>query len=362
MIHPLHERYAKLLVTYCTSVQPGENVLLNLESPALPLARPLVREVLRAGGIPHLRISYPELSADVLELATGSYLDGEPGLELAEIERVQAWIRVGAPSNTRGLEGADKTRLGQLQKRLRPVTSYRTQRTKWCGTLFPTASGAQEAGMSLDDYETFVYGAMFLFNDDPASRWLELHQTQAGLIDRLTQAQEVRILAEGTDLTLNVAGRTWVNSDGHRNMPSGEVFTSPRETSAEGTIRFDIPSAVHGTEVSGVELTFRSGEVVAARADKGNDLLEAQLKVDSGARFLGELGVGTNPLIQRPTGSILYDEKIGGTVHLALGQSYLETGGQNTSAIHWDLICDLRQGGSILLDGETFQENGQFVR
>ena len=362
MIHPLHQRYASLLVGYCTSVQPGENVLLNLESPALPLARPLVREVLEAGGIPHLRVSYPELTADILELATDTYLDSTLELERAEIEHVQAWIRVGAPSNTRGLERADKSRLGRLQKRLRPVTTHRTQQTKWCGTLFPTAAGAQEAGMSLDDYETFVYGAMFLFDEDPAARWRELHETQAALIERLERAQEVRILADGTDLTLSVAGRTWVNSDGHRNMPSGEVFTSPLETSAEGTIRFDIPSAVHGTEVSGVALTFSEGKVVAARADKGDELLQAQLGTDAGARFLGELGIGTNSHIQRPTGSILYDEKIGGTVHLALGQSYAETGGQNSSAIHWDLICDLRRGGSILLDGETFQENGRFIR
>ncbi len=361
MIHPLHERYAELLVGYCTDVQPGENVLLNLESPALVMARPLVRAVLKAGGIPHLRVSYPELTADVLELATEGFLESDAALEQAEIAHVQAWIRVSAPSNTRGLGNADKTRLGRLQRRLRPVSTYRTQKTKWCGTLFPTAAGAQEAGMSLDAYETFVYGAMFLLTDDPVARWLELHALQESLIARLERARTVRIVADGTDLTLDVAGRRWINSDGHRNMPSGEVFTGPHEASAEGTIRFDIPSAVHGTEVTGVTLTFEGGRVVAAHADKGDDLLQAQLEADPGARFLGELGIGTNAHIQRPTGSILFDEKIGGTVHLALGQSYAETGGQNASAIHWDLICDLRRGGSILLDGETFQENGRFV-
>lgn len=359
-MHPLLERYAELLVGYCTDVQPGDNVLLNLESPALPLARPLVREVLKAGGIPHLRVSYPELTADILELAGEGFLDSTPELERAEIERVQAWIRVAAPSNTRGLEGSDKTKLGRLQTRLRPVSNVRLQHTKWCGTLFPTPAGAQEAGMSIDAYETFVYGAMFLFDNDPAGRWAELREMQAKLIARLREAREVRILADGTDLTLSVAGRTWVNSDGHRNMPSGEVFTGPLETSAEGTIRFTVPSTVHGTEVAGVELTFSGGQVVAARADKGDDLLQAQLGTDAGARFLGELGIGTNPHIQRPSGSILFDEKIGGTVHLALGQSYSETGGQNASAIHWDLICDLRRGGQLLLDGEVFQDNGLF--
>lgn len=360
MIHPLHERYAQLLVGYCTDVQPGENVLLNLELPALPLARPLVREVLKAGGVPHLRLSYPELTADLLELAQDSLLDGEAGLERSEIEHTHAWIRVGAPTNTRALTGADSSKLGRLQKRSRGVTAHRTRKTKWCGTLFPTPADAQEAGMSLDDYETFVYGAMFLFDDDPVAGWRKLHDDQARLIERLSRAHEVRIQADGTDLTLSVKGRTWVNSDGHRNMPSGEVFTGPVETTANGTVRFGVPSTVHGTLVSGVELTFRDGQVVAARADEGDELLQAQLETDPGARHLGELGIGTNPHIQRPTKSILFDEKIGGTVHLALGQSYPETGGTNASAIHWDLICDLRGGGLITLDGEPFQENGVF--
>ncbi len=361
MIDPLHERYAKLLVGYCTDVQPGENVLLNIESPALPLARALVREVLRAGGVPHLRVSYPELTADVLELATDGFLDSEPGLELSEIRRAHAWIRVGAPSNTRTLQGADKTKLGRLQGRLRGVSDIRTQETKWCGTLFPTYAGAQDAEMSLDEYERFVYGAMFLFEDDPVVGWRELHDEQARLIERLSRARVVRIQADGTDLTLSISGRSWVNSDGHRNMPSGEVFTGPVETSAEGRVRFDVPSTVHGVEVAGVELTFRAGKVVSAKADKGDELLQAQLEIDPGARFLGELGIGTNTHIQRPTKSILFDEKIGGTVHLALGQSYRETGGTNASAIHWDLICDLRRGGLITLDGEPFQENGHFT-
>jgi aminopeptidase len=360
MIHPLHERYAELLVGYCLSVQPGDNVLLNLETPALPLARALVREVLAADGIPHLRVLYPELLADVLELAGDAFLDSEPTLELAEIKNVRAWLRVAAPSNTRTLGGADKAKLGRVQTRLRGVSDIRTQETRWCGTLFPTYAGAQDAEMSLDAYERFVYGAMFLFEDDPVASWGALREEQARLIERLSRANEVRIRAEGTDLTLSVAGRTWINSDGRRNMPSGEVFTGPLEGSANGTIRFDVPSAVHGVEVAGVELTFRDGEVVSAKADKGDDLLQAQLATDTGARFLGELGIGTNYHIQRPSKSILFDEKIGGTVHLALGQSYRETGGENASAIHWDMIADLRRGGLLELDGEPLQQDGRF--
>lgn len=360
MIHPIHEKYARLLVDYCCQVQTGENVSINVDTPAEPMARAVVREVLRAGAIPHLHLSYPELLEDVLELAQDSYLASEPTLDLSEIKQLQSWIRIRAPHNSRALQNADKDKLARLLKRNRPVQNIRVRETKWLGTLYPTAAGAQAAGMSLSDYETFVYGAMFLFDDDPVAKWREIHGFQAKLIERLSTASEVQIKAEGTDLRLNVKGRTWINSDGHKNMPSGEVFTGPLEDSANGHITYSIPSAVNGVEVENIRLTFKDGKVVEARADKGDDLLQAQLQTDDGARFLGELGIGTNYNIQIPTKSILFDEKIGGTVHLALGQSYQETGGQNESAIHWDMICDLRQGGAVYLDGELFQENGEF--
>ncbi|HEX7021267.1 MAG TPA: aminopeptidase, partial [Trueperaceae bacterium] len=196
--------------------------------------------------------------------------------------------------------------------------------------------------------------------DDPVARWQDIAALQDRLIERLQDAKEVHIVAEGTDLKLSVEGRAWVNSAGHRNMPSGEVFTGPIENSANGHITFTIPSAVNGVEVENVRLAFQDGKVVDAHADKGDDLLQSQLATDEGARYLGELGIGTNANIQIPTKSILFDEKIGGTVHLALGRSYAETLGVNESAIHWDMICDLRQGGAIYLDGELFEENGSF--
>ena len=360
MIYPLHEKYAKLLVEYCTSVQEGENVSVNVDTPAVPMARAVVREVLRAGGNPVLHMNYPELVEDVLELAPESYYDAEPTLALSEIKQIDAFIRVGAPLNSRALQNADKSKLSRLQKKSRPVQNIRVRETKWCGTLYPTPSGAQDAGMSLSEYETFVYGAMFLFDDDPVTKWKEIHDFQAHLIEHLSKAKEVHIKAEGTDLKLNVSGRTWINSDGHKNMPSGEVFTGPIEDSANGHITYTVPSAVRGVEVENIRVTFENGKAVEATAEKGDDLLQSQLDTDEGARFLGELGIGTNYNIQTPTKSILYDEKIGGTVHLALGQSYQETGGTNESAIHWDMICDLRKGGAIYLDGELFQEDGEF--
>lgn len=362
MIHPIHEAYARLLVHYSLDVQAGEQVSLNVETPAEPMARAVYREVLKAGGYPTLQLGYPEQLLDLLACAPESYYQSEPSLELSVIKQTDAWLRISAPSNSRLLQNADKQKIGRLAKRNRQVQNIRVQDTKWCGTLYPTDAGAQDAGMSLDEYERFVFGAMFLYDEDPIAKWLEIEQLQAELIRHLERAEEVRIVAEGTDLRLNVKGRTWVNSAGRKNMPSGEVFTTPHENSAEGHITYTIPSAVRGVEVENVKLSFTGGKVTEASAEKGEDFLLAQLETDAGARYLGELGIGTNRNIQIPTKSILFDEKIGGTVHLALGQAYQETGGTNESAIHWDMICDLRQGGAIYLDGELFQENGEFKR
>jgi aminopeptidase len=227
--------------------------------------------------------------------------------------------------------------------------------------VWPTDALAQEAGMALDDFAAFVRGALFLDRPDPVAAWGELRAFQDELIGRLKGADQIRIEAAGTDLTLSVKGRAWVNSDGKRNMPSGEVFTGPHETSANGTIFFDVPSSPAGVHVAGVQMTFKDGEVVEAHAQQGDAYLQRALATDAGARRLGELGIGTNFGIDRPVGTILFDEKIGGTVHLAVGRSYPETGGTNESAVHWDLICDVRKGGRISADGEVIQENGAFA-
>ncbi len=361
MLHPMHVKFADLLVGYCTRVQPGESVAIHVPTSAVPMARALTRSVLRAGGRPEVRLAYPEFQEDVLELASDAYFDAEPVLDLEEVRRVDAWIRVAAPTNSRALQAADKGRVARLARQQGPVTALRLDRTKWVGTLFPTDAAAQDAGMSLGAFEAFVFDAMFLNDPDPVAKWAELRAFQATLIERLAQAREVRIEGPGTDLRMSVAGRTWVNSDGRKNMPSGEVFTGPHEDSAEGTVFFDLPSAVSGSVVRGVRLRFEAGKVVEASAEEGDDLLQAQLGADPGARFLGELGIGTNFRIRTPILNTLYDEKIGGTVHLALGRSYPETGGTNQSAIHWDLITDLRAGGELLVDGEPLQRDGRFL-
>ncbi|HEX7002427.1 MAG TPA: aminopeptidase [Trueperaceae bacterium] len=355
------EAYARLLAGYCVRVAPGDKVMLSVDLAAVPLARPLARAVLEAGGEPFMRLHYPQAVRDVLELASEELLMSEAAVQLREMEAMDAFINVSAQTNSRELQEADRSRLAALDRRLAPVGRRRVEHTRWVTTLFPTPAAAQEAGMSSDAFERFVCDAMFLYDDDPAARWVELGRRQQTLVDRLASADVITLLGPGTNLTLRVKGRTWANSDGRRNMPSGEVFTSPLEDSATGQITFTVPSGVKGTVVEGVRLRFEAGKVVEATADKGQDVLDAQLATDAGARYLGEIGIGTNPHIRVPTLKTLYDEKILGTVHLALGRSYESTGGVNDSAIHWDLVCDLREGGSVTVDGEPFLEDGRLI-
>ena len=233
---------------------------------------------------------------------------------------------------------------------------------RWCGTVWPTPAGAQQAGMSTGDFAALVERALFLDRDDPVAAWGELRD-DAGAADRAA-VERARAAHRGRGHRPRGSastGRTWVNSDGKRNMPSGEVFTGPHEDSAEGVIRYTIPSSPRGVAVEGIELRFEAGRVVEARADRGEEYLRETLATDDGASLLGEIGIGTNFGIDRPVGMILLDEKIGGTVHLAVGRSYPETGGTNESAVHWDMICDLRQGGRLSADGEPILEDGRFI-
>ncbi len=352
------QKHADLLADYCLNAQGGERVLIQGSTLALPLFEALHVALLRRGAAPLLRLEYPAQLDDVYRFASDDLLDTLHPLQLQETESVAASLRVLTPTAPAG--DLDPGRQARHRRALAPVARARAQR-RWSLTLYPTEYGAESAGLSLPDYADFVAGAMFLNDPDPVARWAEVRAMQAGLIGQLSRADEVRILAPDTDLRLSVGGRTWVNSDGKRNMPSGEVFTGPLENSANGHIFFGLPTVFGGTLVSGVRLEFRDGQVVSASAEEGEAALLAALETDAGARFLGELGVGTNFGIRQPSRNILFDEKIGGTVHLALGNSYPETGGRNESALHWDLICDLRAGGQLLLDGELFQDGGQFV-
>jgi aminopeptidase len=352
--------FAALLCDYCLEVSPGQQVVVRSTTLASPLLLALQRAVLEREAWPHLRVALPEQEAGYWAAARPFHHDAFAPLDLLEAEHTDASLSIHAPANTRELAGVEPAVLSRAARARAPVREAALRR-RWCVSLWPTAAGAQQAGMSTADFAAFVERALFLDRPDPAAAWRSLSSLQAQLIDRLAAASELRIEGDGTDLSLSVAGRTWINSDGRRNMPSGEVFTGPVETSASGVVRFDIPSSPRGVEVSGISLEFREGVVVSAHADRGDEVLQAMLATDEGARRLGEIGIGTNDGIDRPVGTILFDEKIGGTIHLALGRSYPETGGTNESAVHWDMICDLRHGGRLTADGTPILVDGRLV-
>ena len=352
--------FARLLTDYCLEVSEGQQVAIASSTLAAPLLLALQREVLERGAWPLLDVALPGQSEGFWGAVRDAQLDSLPSAELAAAKELDASLRIQATDNANALASVDPSRLARAARAQAPLRELRLAK-RWAITLWPTAAAAQQAGMGTRELEDFVERALFLDRDDPVAAWGELRAFQAGLISRLAPAKEIHILGEGTDLRLDVTDRVWVNSDGKRNMPSGEVFTGPHERSAEGVIRFTIPTAPRGVVVEDVTLEFREGRVVSARAERGDAYLQATLETDEGARFLGELGIGTNFGIDRPIGAILFDEKIGGTVHLAVGKSYPETGGTNESVVHWDMICDLRQGGTLSADGEVILRDGAFV-
>jgi aminopeptidase len=352
--------FARLLTDYCLEVRPGQQVQVSSTTLAAPLLLALQREILARGAWPLLDVSLPGQGEGFWAAARDAHLDAFPSAELASAQKLDATLRIHATENANALAGVDPARLARFARSRGPLREA-TLAHRWAITLWPTAATAQQAGMGTLQLEDFVSRALFLDRDDPTAAWGELRGFQAELIERLAPAREIRIEADGTDLTLRVEGRTWINSDGKRNMPSGEVFTGPHEDSADGVIRFTIPTSPRGVVVEDVTLELREGRVVSARAERGDAYLQATLETDPGARVLGELGIGTNFGIDRPIGAILFDEKIGGTVHLALGRSYPETGGTNESSVHWDMICDLRQGGRLSADGEVILADGAFT-
>jgi aminopeptidase len=350
-------RYASLLADYCLQLRPGQTVLIEGQTPALPLLEALQQACLERGAFP---IVHALSAANNPIFYGGEWVEKTNPAMLEIIRNSDAFLRIDSAANPLELASVSPEQLSNYRKSWKPFSEIRMKK-RWCITLYPTPGYAQQAGMGTVEFASFVERAMYLDKPDPVAAWLELSRFQAALIERLKPVKQIRIQAPATDLTLNVEGRTWINSDGKRNMPSGEVFTGPLETSAEGEVSFNLPVVVSGQRVGGVYLRFEAGKVVEAKAEQGEAYLLKMLDTDPGARFLGELGIGTNFGIDRPTGFILYDEKIGGSIHLAVGSGYPETGSSNQSAIHWDLILDLRQGGRILADGEVLQENGKFL-
>ena len=308
----------------------------------------------------------------MLEYANDDQLSYENPIWQKEIETVDGRIAVWASTNTKALSNfpsAKTTLLSKGRKRIMQVNMDRAAKGElnWVGTQYPTPAHAQDAEMSTTEYADFVFKAGLLDHDDPAASWKKLGEAQQRLVDFLHEKVEQGkseycvAAANGTDLTMDVAGKKWINCDGAANFPDGEVFSGPVVESVNGKIRYSFPAVHIGRECDGIELTFRDGKCVNARADKGEDFLIALLDQDPGARFIGECAIGTNYGITRYTKNTLFDEKIGGTVHFAVGQGYPETGNTNESSLHWDMVCDLRQGGEISIGGEVFARDGRFL-
>ena len=363
---PRVENLAKLLVNYCVEVGPGDKVMLRGVAASLPLVSATYREIIRAGGHATLTWDEPIFQEILLREGNDDQLKWVNPAEALQIEDFDCYIRCGAPENTRALSSIPAARQNMLRQAQGPLLNRRMERAaagdfRWVGTLFPTQALAQDADMSLGEYEDFVYGACFADRPDPVAAWQEMSSWQQKLVDWLCGKKEVVVKGPNVDLTLSIDGRTFINSDGHRNMPSGEIFTGPVEESVNGWVRFDFPAIYAGREVEGIELKFVDGVVTEASAKKNEDFLISALDTDSGSRILGEFAVGTNNGIQRFTRSILFDEKIGGTIHMAVGSGYPDTGSKNRSALHWDMICDMRNGGQIHVDGELFYDSGRFL-
>ncbi len=363
----IHRKYAELLVDYSLAVKPGERVIVRSTPEAEPLLREVYRRILEAGGEPELKVQYDWQQSLFYEHASDEVLARSPDIYRHEVEHTDATLYIYASQNTRETSGSDPERQKARAKLMMPIQEYimgmdagGEPNVRWCVTLFPTAASAQDAEMAIWDYERFVYSAMFLDREDPVQAWNGLAASQQSLADLLNASKEVRIVGKDTDLTLGIGGRHAVNSDGRHNMPSGEVFTAPLEDAVNGVVTFsEFPQVYQGKEVLGARLEFRDGKVVAASAAKNEEFLIKMLDSDDGSRTLGELGIGTNAGIQRHVRHILFDEKIGGSVHLALGRAYDENGGTNKSAIHWDLIKDLRGLGHLEIDGARYAWDGE---
>jgi aminopeptidase len=356
------------MVDYSTRIQKGDRVLLEAQPVAGPLVLALYQRVLEVGGHPHTLITLPGQEETLIRYGSGEQLDHTPVLRQMAYEAFDSRVRIYSQSNTKSLAQIDPERAARRHKSLQPI--LRTQFTRgaagefrWLTTLYPTEAYAQDAEMSLQEFEDFLFAACHVDAEaqDSVAYWEGVRRDQARIVQAFAGHDQVIVRGPNCDLQLSIKDRKFLNACGDHNMPDGEVFTGPVEDSVSGWIRFTYPAVHEGYEVSGVELRFSDGRVAEAKAEKNEEYLLKMLDSDPGARYLGEFAVGNNYGIQHFTRNILFDEKMGGTIHVALGSGYPETGNVNTSAIHWDMICGMRDGGEILVDGELFYKDGAFT-
>lgn len=358
-------KYAHLLVNYCLEIQKGDRLYIKSTTLAEPLIREVYREALKAGGMPVVDMEFREKGKIFMEEAEDEQLKFISPLYQQAMEEFEAYLYIRAPFNLRGDGNTDPEKLKTVKAASVPIskryferTATREMKRNLC--QFPTIASAQNAGMSLEDYEKFVFGACNLFEADPVQKWLDVRTFQQDIVDVLNSREKIQYKGEGIDITFSTKGRTWINSDGQTNMPSGEVYTSPVENSVNGVINFSYPAVYMGQEVEDVTLWVKDGYIEKWEAKQGKAFLDQIFEID-GTRHFGEAAIGTNYNINRFTKNILFDEKIGGTVHMAVGQSYLQAGGKNQSSVHWDMIGNMMNGGEIFADDEKIYESGRFL-
>ena len=371
MADPRVTNFAKVLVERCTRVQPGDRILIEATTAAEPLVRELYIQILEVGGHPHVLLQLPDTSFPdhedlLLSYGNDNQLDFVPTFHKLAYDQFEGRIRVHSATNTRSTTSIDPSRIQRRNKARGVITETQMRRGaegafKWVTTLYPTDGYAQDAEMSFEQYVDFVFRAVHATEADPIAYWKKVEADQQAAVDFMMGKDQVTLHGPNVDLTLSVKGRKFLNACGETNMPDGEIFTGPVEDSVNGWVKFTYPAIYQGVAVEGAELTFSNGQVTQAHADKNQDFLLKMLESDTGARYLGEFAIGTNFEIDKFTGQILFDEKIGGSFHMALGAGYPETGAKNKSAIHWDMICDMREDSEILVDGELFYKNGEFV-
>lgn len=368
MRDPRLAKLANVLVNYSVGVKKGNLVRIRGTHGCEPLMLELLRETLGAGGHPVLQIDLEETAELLIKHGNESQLKFVNPLAKFENQKLDCLFHIWSEENTKHLSNVDPKKLSLAESARKPIRKIMFDRAakgelKWVGTQFPTQGSAQDAEMSLAEYEEFVFRAGLLHTADPVKAWKQVSQRQQKLTDLLNGKSDYRVVAaNGTDVRMNVRGHTWINCDGHENFPDGEVFTGPVIDSVNGQINFSFPAVHHGREVQDAKLTFKNGKVVDASATKGEEFLISMLDMDKGSRFLGECAIGTNYSITRYTRNTLFDEKIGGTVHFALGAGYPETGNKNESGLHWDMVVDLRNGGFVEIDGQKISIDGRFTK
>lgn len=362
------QKFARLMVDYSTAVKPGDRVAVTSSTAALPFLKELYLILLERGAYPHILLEIPEQDELFFAHASDELLDFVPLFHKMAFEQFDVLLKVRAETNTRSLSNADPQRLARRGKALSSLIAAQFQRgasgaLRWMSTIYPTQAYAMEAEMGFEAYKDFFFGACHTddHTEDPVAYWQKVKLNQDKYIERMQGHDLVEIRGPDVDLRLSIKGRTFLNACGQTNLPDGEIFTGPVEDSVNGWVRFTYPAVHNGFLVEGIELTFSQGRVVQASAKSNQELLLQLLDSDPGARYLGEFAIGTNYEINRFTRSILLDEKIGGSFHIALGRGYPETGSTNISAIHWDMICDIRKDSEMLVDHELAYKDGNFI-